>query len=384
MTKNKKINPFVTFYGKHKISPVHQDISDFGIHLMRREKLYNSLGIPTMAFAGKRIVEVGPGGGYNTLAFFSWGAAHVDLIEPNKKAQDEVSDLFSSHKIDRKRWKLFPATIEEVRSASQYDIVIAEGFISGLYERDNVILKLKQLAAPKGIVVVTCIDDIGFLLELIKRIVGHYLIRCKGAETFDEKVALLSRAFQTHLKSLKFASRPVEDWVTDQFLNPSNYGKFFNIAECITEFGREFELLGSSPSMFVDHSWYKDIKFDRHNSILEQYAAKKHVLLWQGISDSSRPAASNDLLAKKAFEFRMICKKAENNLDDRNLKKITAKLREILVLVRDINKRAGERILEGIRLLEDKNLTEEKVSGSDKFASSFGRCQQYVSLIRKA
>lgn len=57
-------------YGKYKISPVKQDLSNPSIFFQKREKLYRQLGIPTILFDKKDILEVGSGSGFNTLAFF--------------------------------------------------------------------------------------------------------------------------------------------------------------------------------------------------------------------------------------------------------------------------------------------------------------------------
>ena len=61
-------NEFIEYYGEHNISPVHQDISDFEIHYGRRRKLYRQCGIPLQTFKNAKVLEVGPGSGYNTLA----------------------------------------------------------------------------------------------------------------------------------------------------------------------------------------------------------------------------------------------------------------------------------------------------------------------------
>lgn len=63
-------NDYLEYYGKHHISPVKQDIKDLERHYERRRKLYRQCGIPVIAFRNAEILEVGPGGGYNTLAFF--------------------------------------------------------------------------------------------------------------------------------------------------------------------------------------------------------------------------------------------------------------------------------------------------------------------------
>lgn len=66
-------NKFIEYYGAHEISPVKQDLSDLELHYAKREKLYRQLGIPCITFDQKKILEIGPGSGYNTLAFFAWG-----------------------------------------------------------------------------------------------------------------------------------------------------------------------------------------------------------------------------------------------------------------------------------------------------------------------
>lgn len=70
-------NKFIEYYGNHEISPVKQDLSDLKAHCAKREKLYRQLGIPGIAFEGKKILEVGPGSGYNTLASILLGGVFI-------------------------------------------------------------------------------------------------------------------------------------------------------------------------------------------------------------------------------------------------------------------------------------------------------------------
>lgn len=380
--KNKStINPFVSFYSKHKISPIHQDIQDFKRHLLRREKLYRLLGIAPVAFKDKTILEIGPGGGYNALVLFLWGA-NLDFIEPNPKAQEELPTLLKKYKIRNDRWKLFPCRIEEFTINKKYDIVIAEGFIPGLYRRNEIIAKISNLVDFGGVVVTTCIDELSFFFELVKRLVAHRFLQKKNAEKFSKKVELLSRAFSSHLNSLKFASRPVGDWVADNFLNPAIYGKFFSIAECIKEFGKDFTLLGSSPSMFTDYSWYKDTEFDTNHSFLGQFYAKRHVLMFWDMPESIRAKELNKNLVQEISELRKFASKAELDLNDRNIKKIVKRLQRIKDLTRVVDIRIYKAINEAISLLLDKDLNEFKISHASKLTSAFGRGQQYISLVK--
>ena len=110
--KTDNYNPYLSFYGKYKISPVKQDLSNLNLHLARREKLYRTLGIPVFAFQRKSVLEVGCGGGHNALAFLLWGA-QVDLVEPNPKAREEIQPLFDRYNIDQDRWRLIDTMIED-------------------------------------------------------------------------------------------------------------------------------------------------------------------------------------------------------------------------------------------------------------------------------
>lgn len=379
---NKKVsNPFIYFYGKHDISPVHQDISDFQLHLKRREKLYRLLGIAPIVFSGKKILEIGPGGGYNSLAFFQWQSS-VDFIEPNPTAQRELFQLLKKYRIDKKKWNLFPCRIEDFSNKRKYGIIIAEGFIPGLFDRRKIVSKISELIVPGGIIVVTCVDEIGFLFELIKRIIGHRLLYRKKVETFGEKVKLLSRAFFSHLRCLPNASRPVRDWVTDSFLNPGIYGKFFSITEAIEEFGKDFILLGSSPAMFTDYSWYKDVDYDSRESTLEQFYKKRHMLILYSLKEETRRSIeANSFLNSLVSELRKLASKVENNLNQNNIKYLVSLLKKISISTADIDARIPEAINEGIELLLDKDLDELKISKASNLAMAFGKGQQYISLV---
>lgn len=377
-----KQNPFIEFYGKHGISPVHQDVRNFKVHLMRREKLYRLLGIPLVTFNDRTILEIGPGGGYNALAFFAWGAK-VDFIEPNPTAREELPRLLCKYNVQKDRWRMFPCKVEDFNSDRQYDIVIAEGFIPGLYNRRKVINAISSLVKKGGVVVVTCLDDISFFFEFVKRIIAHRLLQEEKINEFSQKVKLLSRAFSSHFKSLKYRSRPLEDWVIDNFLNPFVYGDFFSIADCIREFDKDFILLGSSPSMFTDCSWYKNIEYNRHKLLLEQFSTKRHVLMLWDMDESVITADVNEAIVNEIRDLRQYVRKVETHIDKENVTYIIAKLKCVKYLAGDIDSRISTAIEEAINLLRDKRLTALKIARTGVLSRAFGRGQQYVSLAKK-
>jgi SAM-dependent methyltransferase len=338
------------------------------------------LGIPSITFSGKRLLEVGPGGGYNSLYFLA-NDARVDLVEPNPKAQTEIKALFTQYGIEQERWLLFPSRIEDFSNGICYDIVIAEGFIPGLYERETVIQKLARVVKPGGIIVVTCVDDISLFFDHLKRIVAGQLT--KDTADFQDKVAILAQAFEPHYRSLGNASRPIEDWVADMYINQATYGKLFSIEECITEFGNEFEFLGSSPDMFTNYNWFKNIHFSYRESVIGQFQQKRHTLLFWDLPDGSRLAADNRKLGELAFQIRSLAGCITPNNDSIIIGEIIKLLNELKKNTQGIDERISIAIDEGISLLLEKELTIEKVAKANRLGSAYGRAQQYVSLIKK-
>jgi len=77
---------------KTKISPVRQNIDDFSLHVKRRKGLYRQLGLLPSSFEGKKILEVGPGGGYNALVTATFKPEKYVLIEPNTTGFRELKE----------------------------------------------------------------------------------------------------------------------------------------------------------------------------------------------------------------------------------------------------------------------------------------------------
>ena len=375
-----KENPLLLFYRENNISPVHQDIENLRIHLKRREKLYIKLGIPPLVFSNRTILEIGPGGGHNALAFFSWGAK-VDFVEPNPKAQEEISLLMNKYGVEKSRWHLFPGKVEDYPLATKYDVVIAEGIIPGIYNQEEILGKIAELINPGGMVVVTCVDEISLFFEVLKRLIAFRL--SADLENLTDKVKILSQAFASHLQKLQYASRPVQDWVTDQFLNPALHADLFSIDDCVREFGEQFELLGSSPSLFTDLSWYKDTDFDFSNSLLEQLNRKRHILLLWNMEESERNTELNDRLFQSCSVIRKLEGEFEIYRSPDIIEAIIEHLHEIIALTNGLDSRIAAAINEVITLLKDDNLDAVKVAHAANFAAAFGRGQQYVSMVRK-
>ncbi len=377
-------NDFLEYYGEHHISPVRQNIDDIEIHYERRKKLYRQCGIPIRAFYNAEILEVGPGGGYNTLAFFHWGCKHIDLVEANPTGIEEMEDLFAMHSVMDKQYKIFPCRIENYNTQKRYDIIIAEGFLPSIYNQKEVISKLSELVAKNGIIVITCSDNVCYFIETLKRLVGIAITA--DILEYEQKVEKLVDFFSPQLSKLRGVSRSARDWVQDQILNPAGAnGMELSLDQAISYFGDEFDILGSSPQMFTDYSWYKDVWYDYKEDNKIQFKRKRLSLLQANMPEVILPEEQADRLVKHFEQIKNLESKYEKDL---NANEINLILEEMQLMKELVHKyfdnhfidvfHESEQILKC--LLYKANINMDKYPN---FFSAFGRTQQYISFMKK-
>ncbi len=377
-------NDYLEYYGKHHISPVKQDIKDLERHYERRRKLYRQCGIPVIAFRNAEILEVGPGGGYNTLAFFHWGSKHVDLVEANPKGIEDMRELFAENVIDENKYQIFPCMVENYQTGKKYDIVVAEGFLPNLYNQKEIISKLKSLTAENGIVIVTCSEDVGFFIEIMKRLIGGGMAADIGE--YDKKVEYLTSLFAPQLARLKGVSRSPKEWVQDQILNPAAVnGTELTLTQAIAYFGDEFDVLGSSPGMFTDYSWYKDIEYDYKKDYQSQFERKRLSLLMAGIPEVLVSVEQAEILVRQIKKIKRLESEYEKTSDMTKISDILEEMYAMEQVLKDNFNKAFLEVFCEIKEILSILLKENKVEMEKfpHFFKAFGRTQQYISFVRK-
>lgn len=368
------------YYKKREISPVKQNIDNISLHYKRREKLYRQLGIPTIAFENKSVLEVGPGSGYNALAFLRWGA-QMTLVEPNPTGVEEMRRLFSENMIDPSRYSVVTRTLEEFDTNQQFDIVIAEGFIHFDSNASDLLKKLSGYVKQGGVIVTTCHDYESLFIEQIKRLIAHVLIR--NVSEYNKRVDLLTDFFKDQFKHLPTMSRSVSDWIKDDILNPSfNSGALLGIEDAIRCFSDEFDFLGSSQRMFTDYSWYKDIAYDERSDIYKQYHCKQHNLLMTGLEESLITEAEGIKLRELFKQVRMIEIEYEKTYDVSLLEAIIDVLTQISKFKLD-GRCLGfiDDVISILSIIDNElNLDYSRYAS---FYYAVGRSMQYISMMRR-
>lgn len=375
-------NDIIDFYEQKGISPVKQDISNFSLHLERRRKLYRQCGIPVAFFKNAKVLEVGPGSGYNTLAFFEWGA-DVELVEPNAKGVQEIVELFKERNIHESRYVIHKSRIEDFNPDRKYDIVIAEGFMDAIDNQKEVIDKLKSLVNWGGIIVITCADNVCFFIEAVKRFVSVVLTR--NISNYEDKVQFLVNYFEPQLAALRGMSRPVRDWVEDQMLCPSFInGNSLSLSEAMDYF-EGFFVIGSSQKMFTDYSWYKDVWFDGKSDMQKQFSGKRLSLIMAGMDEFILPAEEVDWFVHRFTKVRNFTSQYEKNQDNEVILELKVLLNEISEKIEVFPKEFIEVFydIEGIVNDIASDIANIDVGKYQYLFRAFGRTQQYIAFEKQ-
>ena len=375
-------NEFLRFYGTHNISPVRQNIDNLEMHYQRREKLYRQCGIPVIAFKDKEVLEIGPGGGVNTLALFQWGIRHIDLVEPNVKGCEDMRMLFKKYNICQDSYTMNQCTIEDYITTKKYDFIIAEGFLHGVDNRQKIINKCKSLIKDHGIIVIICSDHVCCFIELMKRLMGHVMTR--DITVYDDKVDYMVKIFEPQLSKLSGVSRLAKDWVEDQMLNPAIYNFDFSLSEAIDYFGVEYDVMGASPNMFTDYSWYKDLGYDYKDDYNKQFASQRLSLLMAGMPEKVMPIERVKDLVERFEKINDLAMQYEDTFEEQYLSEILQCIhnmkKQLLVLGNDFMQVYGE-IEEALEEIIKKGTT--NFVKWPHFFSAFGKTQQYIAFVKK-
>jgi len=274
---NPKLKPYVDFYSKHNISPVHQDITDMEKHFQRRESLYRSLSVIPNLLEGKSILEFGPGSGHNAIYTASLNPRRYVIVDGNKRGISECKSNLNQTGIEPEKLEFHHSLIEDFQSDETFDIVIAEGFIPYQFDPVQLLRHVSTFCNKNGgVLLITSNTAVGLLSEIIRRFAKFLLF--EQNENIEDKLTILRPLIEPHLKTLKGMSRLVDDWLLDYIVQPFPSGlKLLKIPDAINSLADDFDILGTSPKFITDWRWYKDIvdgEFEFNKIAIENYYRK--------------------------------------------------------------------------------------------------------------
>ena len=273
----------LSYYQKNEFNPVPIALDTslaWQTHSAKRRNLYERhLGIPLSFLRGRSVLEFGCNSGENALALASVGA-NLTLVEPNQQVWSRLTMLFKQYGFEKRIEALLPDTMQSFETETRYDVVVAEGFLFTLPNREELLQKICKLLAPGGRGIVSFNDRYGMLLESTKRMLLRRACQLTGIDDAHSEASLelAIRLFGQDYAQLN-ASRPFEAWWKDSLVSPFLGFAYLwshpEILPLIETAGGEFH--SCSPQwLFVDHfNWYKNLldACNRHQEILDNWAA---------------------------------------------------------------------------------------------------------------
>ncbi len=373
-----KKNSFVDFYSQHNISPVSQNIENIELHFQRRSALFSSLGLPALLVKDSEILEFGPGSGHNAIYTASLKPHRYHLIDGNPKGVRDTKELLSKYSIPD--LKVISSLFLDFRVKEKFDIVWAEGCIPHQADPIQILKHLAYFTTEGGIFVGTTANGISYLSETIRRL-GSFMHFDKSL-SLNEQVSILRPMLRGHLDYLKGMSRPVDDWIIDNILQPLQESKLISIPDVIEALSDDFDIYGTSPKFITDWRWYKDITGSktRFNEIAEKsyYQTNLHLI---DFNFNFQPHSINfgkelEHLCDRSWEIMI---KIQN--DETSQWQVFFELLDSIAdLISSNAPQTAKAVKESSRWLQDgASLTVDL----EFFPQWWGRGQQYISLIRK-
>jgi SAM-dependent methyltransferase len=379
----------LNYYRAQGIAPVHYEMRTLAEHFARRDSLYRTLGLPSAAFRGSRVLEVAAGTGQNSLYVASCAPASLDLVEPNPRGVEEIRALYRQHAGRLLEPRLHAVEFQAFAPEQLYDIVLCENWLGSLPRELVLIRKLARLVAPGGTLVVTIVPYSGFFPNVLRYLLARRIVDPHAS--FADQTASLVRAFGPHLKNIADMTRSHEHWVQDCVLNPHYLNVSLPPDMLLDQIGDSMEILGSSPRFAPEWRWFKGLVGEARNfsgAFLRSYAENLHnfvdyrkVLPPRRADDNSRIEDQCRALHSAALAWERDRASGGPALDNLGAD-ILAAVSGVSTLLKQISPDWGLALDEVAALWTKPRLEADDIAAMTHFASLFGRETVYVSFTK--
>ena len=370
---------FVDFYTKHDISPVQQDIFSLEKHFQRRESLYKILGIIPVFLKGKKIIEFGPGSGHNAIYTTTLNPGQYVLVDGNKRGIDECRENLEKTNINLSNISFVHSLFQDFTSNQKFDLVLAESCIPHQSKPIPLLNHISSFVCSGGGLVITTISGVSYLSEILRRFVRDIYID-PNADPRDQ-IDLMLPLLGPHLGTLKGMSRPVNDWLLDNIVQPLHKAKLLSIPEVIHALNDEFEFYSSSPKIVNDWRWYKDIiGKDRKLNELAINSYYKNIInfLDYRFVFPQHSREFGEMLEERCEKaWDLMCRFESGAINNWN--SVWDLMQEIHAMIAEKAPDTAEALREAIEWLQNG----AKQTTLKHFPNWWGRGSQYVSFVRK-
>jgi SAM-dependent methyltransferase len=233
-------------------------------HRAKRQNLYERhLGVPLALLRDKQVLEFGCNSGENAAVLASFGA-RLTLAEPNSQVFERLFSTFKNLGLVQQIVDLVETTLEEFHSDKTFDLVIAEGFLYTLPNKEAMLRKILGFVKPGSLGVISFNDLHGCFLEMLRRAVLKRSCQLSRIDDWSTEhgLATAQRLFQADFQLLN-ASRPFDAWWRDTLINPfvtyDHLWDYERVLAVLASVGGNFWACSPrwiSPQAFA---WYKNV-----------------------------------------------------------------------------------------------------------------------------
>ena len=235
---------------------------------------------------------------------------------------------------------------------------------------------------------ITCVDAVSYLSETLRRILSKILLQKDENKPVNEKLKIIRPFFIDHLNTLESMSRPVDDWIYDNILQPF-FGEPLSISEAVDSLRDNFDVYASSPHFMTDWRWYKELYGEKQlfNEMAETlYRKNVHNLMdYRYLFDPIDNDTGSQIIHLCMQIFKLDDKMQNFGVQNEYLKLLFDSLNRLSFIGSKQKLKTVDSIVEFINSL-DKVISGGRfpVDSLIQFSSWFGRRQQYLSFIKKS
>jgi 2-polyprenyl-3-methyl-5-hydroxy-6-metoxy-1,4-benzoquinol methylase len=359
--------PFIDFYSEIGFAPTGQQAGTTQKHKNNRSNLYRKLGLRSSVFKNAKVLEVGAGSGENAIDILNRGVSFLTISDG---AQVVLDNLKSVIKSDTPIQFELHDSQQPTLNKDVFDIVICEGVIPLQLNPTIFFQNVCKRVAPGGVVLITTMDSISSLSEVLRRIIS-LIIKSRGAVDVKNIVDF----FQKDFKALEGMTRTPENWVLDSILNPW-IGKMFSIKNALLAAPENFRPISMTPNLHLDQEWYKKPlkNSSEKNEWIRSYQENCHQLInFQYRSRISAAKEQNSLLLEICDLLFLEMQRMTHQSFPYNEKLIVSLVQRIVNEFTYIDVSTKDSLKSFINFIVTKN-----PSSLTNFQTFWGRGQQYL------
>jgi len=309
---------------------------------------------------------------------------YYHMVELNIESCNNIEKLFNSNGIEQSKYDVENISIEEFTSEIKYDIVICEGTLAFLQNKDKLLKKISTYLKKDGVLIITSADAISQFYEIVRRLFANII--SYNIQDKDIKVKLFVKSFESHTQTLEGFSKFIDDWCYDMFVDDDLYSNFLSTIDIVNILNDDFEFdKMTSPNLILDERWYRQISLDHKKN--NEYKLNSFYKRWHNLFNyqsfsSERAMEKNVRLNNLCTELVLKIRINETNNKDIYIQDVIDLILQIQNNLLGIDSIIDNSLTEIIRLLKQETISAENISSMKYFSQCFGRGSQYLTLIK--